>query len=157
MGNLPTALSENFSVLLDSGDMAGAASLIRSAAEVGSAEAIFLSSSFSRPHESIDDFELRSLAEVELSAAKGYAPAQYRLGCYLQFGDFVDVDPVGAAQYFKLAAKAGYPPALYEYGLALFHGIGVDSKHDEAISWIMLSAEKGDETAAEFLKNMRDS
>jgi len=46
---------------------------------------------------------------------------------------------------------------MYEYGLALFHGIGVDSKHDEAISWIMLSAEKGDETAAEFLKKMRGS
>lgn len=74
MGNLPTALSEDFSVLLDSGDMDGAASLIRSAAEVGSAEAIFLSSTFSRPQESVDEFELRSLAEVDSQQRKGMPP-----------------------------------------------------------------------------------
>ncbi|AWH51263.1 hypothetical protein C1925_19885 [Stenotrophomonas sp. SAU14A_NAIMI4_5] len=156
MDNLPTQLSDRFSILFDAGDLVAAFSLIRDAVKVGSAEAIFLSSTFSRPRESIGEFEKRSLSEVELSAAMGYAPAQYRLGCYLQFGDFVDVDSVEAARYFELAAKAGFPPAMYEYGLALLHGVGLQRNHDEAISWIRSSAEGGDNTAAEFLENYRD-
>lgn len=153
MDNLPTQLSRNFSIRVDAGDLVAAWLLIRKAVMIGSAEAIFLSSTFSRPPETIGEFEKRSLSEVELSAAMGYAPAQYRLGCYLQFGDFVQADAAEAVRYFEMAAKAGFPPAMYEYGLALFHGIGLQCNHDEAVSWIKVSAEGGDNNAAEFLES----
>jgi len=151
MDNMPTSLTAEFDGLVDSGDLAGARDLIQGHISSGSMEALFLSSTCSWPGEDLDDFETRSLREVEIAASKGYAPAIYRLGCYYRFGDFVEVDVLRAVGCFELAAKAGLPAAMYEYGLGLLHGDGASPRREDGLHWIRKAADCGDASAEEFL------
>lgn len=151
MVRMPTYLTTEFDELIESGNMAAARELLRNHIASGSIEALFLSSTLSQPDENTDDFERRSLQEVEAAALNRYAPAMYRLGCYYRFGDFVEVDITRAAGYFESAAKAGLPAAMYEYGLALLHGGAIRQERDEALYWIRKAADCGDETAKGFL------
>lgn len=151
MDKMPTLMTVAFDELIESGDIAGALEFVRGYVAAGSIEALFLSSTVSRPDEALAAFEARSLRDVEVSASKGYAPALYQLGCYYKFGDFVEADVIRAVAYFELAAKTGLPASMYEYGLALLHGDGVAQNSDDAMSWIGRAAEGGDDVARDFL------
>lgn len=158
MGNLPSQVTSDFYGLLDADDFDGAAALVAGAVESADPELIFLSSSFGRAGESVEEFDLRSLSETRRSAQLGYAPAIFRLGCYLLFGDFVGRDPELAHAHFEIAAKSGFPPAMYEYGLSILsrdgggrEGAGGESARDEGMRWIRRAAELGYSTAADFL------
>lgn len=151
MANLPTLLTTEFDSLVEIGDLAGAALAIAEGVRAGLAEALFLSSTISSSAEPLSDFEKRSLEQVCKSASLGYAPAQFRLGCYLRFGDFLDKDVVRAVDLFRKSAITGFPPAMYEYGLALLHGEGAEREPAEGMRWIRRSADEGDAAAVEFL------
>ncbi|AWH38410.1 sel1 repeat family protein [Stenotrophomonas sp. ZAC14D1_NAIMI4_6] len=156
MTGLPTDLSKEANRLLDLGRTDDLAALVRDALKSGSAESIFLSSCYGSTGESEEDFNARSLSQSMLAAEMGYAPAQFRLGQYFLFGDFVEMDAGRAEQYFKSAAESGYPPAMYEYGLALRNGVPAGESCAEAMSWIARAAEAGDELAAEYMASMDD-
>ncbi|MCD9087745.1 hypothetical protein [Stenotrophomonas sp. SY1] len=150
---LPTALTANFDKLIDSDDFPAARALIQPLLSSGDAEALFLSSTISLSGEDQDGFEIRSLMDLRRAAAKGYAPAVYRLGCYYRFGDFVQRDDGVAAGYFREAADAGLPAAQYEYGLCLLRGKGVASDQEAALRLVRMAAFGGDELALHFLLN----
>lgn len=156
MTGLPTDLTKEINRLLDLGRMDDVAVLLRDALKSGSAEAIFLSSSYGSQDECTEEFEARSLSQLMLSADMGYAPAQFRLGTYFLFGDFVGMDGDRAEQCFKSAAGSGYPPAMYEYGLALLKDASAGDSRLEAMSWIARAAEAGDDHAAEFMAGLDD-
>ena len=67
-------------------------------------------------------------------AQKGYAPAQYGLGCLLRDGKGVEQDDVEAAEYFQRAAEQGHLKAQYELGCCYRDYRGVERDHAKAVN-----------------------
>jgi TPR repeat protein len=72
----------------------------------------------------------------ELSAAQGYAPAQYAYAMLVN-------NPSIAARNFGCAAKQGYVPAQYKYGVCLLEGKEVEKDSAQAAHYFKLAADHG--------------
>ena len=68
-------------------------------------------------------------------AQKGYAPAQYELGCLLRDGKGVEQDDVEAAEYFQRAAEQGHLKAQYELGCCYRDYRGVERDYVKAVNY----------------------
>ncbi len=66
-------------------------------------------------------------------AKKGWAPAQYNLGCCYANGKGVEKNMKMAAKWFNEAAKQGHPEAQYRMGLCYEYGEGVKQDKEEAV------------------------
>lgn len=88
----------------------------------------------------------RGMELYQLSAEKGYAPAQNRIGRFHEFGFFGREDKVEAARWYRLAAVQGY--ARGQVGLAGMYrfGNGVLQDYKEAARWYRLAAKQGNTT-----------
>ena len=78
-----------------------------------------------------------------LTAEKGLAEAQYRLGiCYL-YGNGVDSDRTKAIDFCTKAAEQGYGKAQLDLGFRYKFGIYVDKDLAKAVEWYTKAAEQG--------------
>lgn len=125
--------------------------------ESGNAEAIFFGSSFSRGGESAEDFEQRHLEMLSESAKKGYPPALYAMGMYLDTGEHGKHDKTAAALLFKQAADAGHAHSKWIYGIDLLYGLGCFQKDEKrGVQLICEAAEAGFQGALETLAKFHE-
>lgn len=153
MASLPTELTAEYDRLVMLDDWEGVQLLLSPLIQSDDAEALYLWSMSSLPSEAEDQFHSRHLALLLRAAQLNYAPAQFTLGMYHLFGDFLSLDKCLAAKYFESASGQGYPSAQYEYGLALLHGVGVPQDAKEGARLIRAAASAGNETAQEYIQS----
>ncbi len=79
----------------------------------------------------------------QLSADKGYAPAQYRLASMYEKGNGVDRDLVKAKQYYEQAANQGNASAMHNLAVLFASGTAGPQDYDSAASWFTRAANLG--------------
>jgi localization factor PodJL len=75
-----------------------------------------------------------------VAAAKGLAPAQYRLGALLERGTGVTADPDKARQWYERAAGAGNVRAMHNAAVLLANGQKVKVDYERAAGWFAEAA-----------------
>lgn len=143
---------------IDEGDSAKAIVVLRPYLESGNAEAEYLYASCPVAEEPESVSEQRHLQYVESAARKGYPPAQYLMGAYLDSGDFVAQDKRRASDLFAKAAAAGHLRSKWIHGEDLLYGRnGVVKNANLGLELIRVAAEEklgqAMETVASFLEN----
>jgi len=88
------------------------------------------------------------------AAARGYAPAQYRLGYCYEAGRGVDQDLLAAHQWFRKAADQDQVDAQYKLAYCFRVGLGVVADSTVALSWYIRAGENGDAEAQSVLGYM---
>ncbi|MFJ6328217.1 MULTISPECIES: peptidoglycan-binding protein [unclassified Rhizobium] len=79
----------------------------------------------------------------QLSAAKGYAPAQYRLASMYEKGNGIDRDLVKAKEYYEQAANQGNASAMHNLAVLYASGTAGQQDYDSASSWFTRAANLG--------------
>ncbi|TWB16132.1 localization factor PodJL [Rhizobium sp. ERR 1071] len=79
----------------------------------------------------------------QLSADKGYAPAQYRLASMYEKGNGVDRDLVKAKQYYEQAANQGNASAMHNLAVLYASGTVGPQDYDSAANWFVRAANLG--------------
>ena len=79
----------------------------------------------------------------QLSADKGYAPAQYRLASMYEKGNGVDRDLVKAKQYYEQAANQGNASAMHNLAVLFASGAAGPQDYDTAANWFIRAANLG--------------
>ncbi len=79
----------------------------------------------------------------QLSADKGYAPAQYRLASMYEKGNGVDRDLVKAKQYYEQAANQGNASAMHNLAVLYASGTAGPQDYDSAANWFIRAADLG--------------
>lgn len=114
---------EKAKLCIDEGNYKEAEKILEPLVKEDNAEAIFLSSSFSKGRsESIQEFEKRSFSLIEKAADLGFPEALYTLGVIYESGDGIKSDIVKASSLFCQAAKLGHSRSKLSYGLDLYYG-----------------------------------
>ncbi len=140
---------------IDKGNCEKALDLLEPLVEKGNAAALFYMSSFSAAsEESLNEFEARSVKQLQQSADYGYAPAIHELGVHYDNGELVPKDAEKAAQLFKQAAEKGHPHSQWIYGLDLLHGSnGIEKDESLGVDYVKKSALSKFEGALESLSD----
>lgn len=108
---------------IEEGNYQEASRILDPLVKENNAEAIFLSSSFSKGEsETIEEFEKRSFSLIEKSANLGFPEAIYTLGVIYETGDGVKSDIAKASSLFRRAAELGHSRSKLSYGLDLYYG-----------------------------------
>lgn len=79
----------------------------------------------------------------QLSADKGFAPAQYRLANLFEKGTGVAPDPAKAKEYYQRAADAGNASAMHNLAVLLATGTGGTPDYPAAVVWFTKAADLG--------------
>ncbi|MFS8048353.1 peptidoglycan-binding protein [Rhizobium sp. BR 314] len=79
----------------------------------------------------------------QLSAAKGYAPAQYRLASMYEKGNGIDRDLVRAKGYYEQAANQGNASAMHNLAVLYASGTAGQQDYDSAANWFTRAANLG--------------
>jgi len=85
----------------------------------------------------------QAAAWYQLSADKGYAPAQYRLASMYEKGNGVDHDLAKAKQYYEQAANQGNASAMHNLAVLYASGTAGSQDYDSAASWFSRAADLG--------------
>jgi TPR repeat protein len=118
--------------------------------------ALVLASMFSNTDETEDQFRIRHLAQLEVSAAHGNSLALYSLGVYRDTGELLEQDKKLAFEYFKKAAELGMPQAEHIYGVMLYYGTGGAIKdHVRGLALVQSAARSEVAEAKEFLEFLK--
>ncbi len=88
-----------------------------------------------------------------LSAHRGDAEAQTRVGVAYIMGDGISINHTEAVSWFRKAAQQGSNTGQYELGLCYENGIGVSKDMKQAVYWYRKSAEQGNPQAQSDLAN----
>lgn len=85
----------------------------------------------------------------------GSLEARRDLGALHATGDWTGPrDAVRAAECYRRAAERGHPDAQYNLGFMCLLGEGVEANPTEALRWLKLSADQGDECAIRLLADL---
>src|SRR5665213_452844 len=139
------------------GDHAGAAQIVRKAADAGNAVAqLRLALMYDQ-----GDGEPRSAKSAfgwyARAAAQGEPESQNQLGMYYEGGEGVDENWDFAAKLYQASALQGWLRAQFAFGRAYQFGIGVPQDRQQAIAWYKKAAAQGDPDADYWAKWLRDS
>ncbi|MES3024822.1 MAG: tetratricopeptide repeat protein [Pseudomonadota bacterium] len=94
----------------------------------------------------------RALAFYKVAAVAGHAGAQNALATYFYKGEQVAKDLPLARKLFLASASQGVDTAMASAGAMLFHGEGGGKDPVQALAWLRLSAQLGNEQAATSAK-----
>jgi uncharacterized protein len=83
----------------------------------------------------------------ELSAANGYAPAQYNLAQLVEKGKGTKRDDAEAFQWYKKAADQGFAAAQAKVSDMYARGQGVTANAEQAYFWSTLAAKQNEKNA----------
>lgn len=84
-----------------------------------------------------------NLSELQASADRGDARAQFNLGVMYGKGEAVAQDDVEAVKWFRKAADQGIARAQYNLGYRYRDGKGVAQDDAEAVKWYRKAADQG--------------
>ena len=79
----------------------------------------------------------------QLSADKGYAPAQYRLASMYEKGNGIDHDLAKAKQYYEQASNQGNASAMHNLAVLYASGAAGQQDYDSAANWFIRAANLG--------------
>jgi TPR repeat protein len=99
-----------------------------------------------------DDNIPEGLKYIQMSAEKGYAPAQYELGLLYQ-GLIGVPDLEKSFHFFFKAANQGFAKAQFKVARAYLKGLGVDKDLEQYFIWMKKSADLGYDRAQFVLGN----
>ena len=99
----------------------------------------------------IDEAKEDSIFKLQEKFSQSVPEANYRLGCFYNYGYGTDIDLAKAKEYYEKAAQCGHVEAVFH--CALFAADGIACKKDpvKAFEYAKKAAEKGSENAKGLL------
>lgn len=92
------------------------------------------------------------------AAESGHTPAMYNLALMYKNGEGgVKKDYAKAIEWYTKAAENGYTDAMINLGLMYYNGEGTKKDLTKTSFWWKLGAQKGNETAKKYLKQLNDT
>jgi TPR repeat protein len=129
--------------LLSQGQVEGAISHFRVAAERGDAEAQSNLGVLYVIGEGVGQDDAEAVRWYRKSAEQGFDPAQFNLGGMYERGAGVAQDYVEAARWYRAAAEQGNAEAQTDLGILYATGRGVALDNVEAARWYRMAAKQG--------------
>ena len=130
------------------GDAAGAATLMRAAADTGDARSINRLAKMYERGEGVTRDPAQARALTERAASRGSAQAMHNLGVYYAEGEGPARDMNKAADSFRRAASKGVTDSQFNLGAMAEQGLGVQRSEREAYYWYSVAGRNGDRDAA---------
>ena len=127
-----------------------AAKIFKRGVELGSVDAMVSLGRLFSTGRGVKLDKKKAMQLYKMSADRGFAPAQYNLGCLLnehQRGD-------EAFRYFSLSAEQNYTDAEFNLAYCCGRGVGTEKDDYKARFWYARAAAKGDERAKEKLEDL---
>ncbi|MDQ6893928.1 MAG: sel1 repeat family protein [Acidobacteriota bacterium] len=154
---LPGAeLFDQARVRFQSGDHAGAAQMVRKAAEAGNVEAQLRFALMCDQGDGVARSSKAAFAWYSRAAAQGEPESQSQLGAYYELGEGVAENWDLAAKLWQASALQGWTKGQSAFGRAYQFGIGVPQNRQEAIAWFRKAAAQGNGKAEYFANWLRD-
>jgi uncharacterized protein len=139
------------------GDHAGAAQIVRKAADAGNAVAQLRLALMYDQGDGVPRSAKAAFAWYSRAAAQGEPESQNQMGIYYEAGEGVDENWDLAAKLYQASALQGWLRGQFAFGRAYQFGIGVPQDRQQAIAWYKKSAAQGDPDADYWAKWLRDS
>jgi localization factor PodJL len=130
------------------GDAAGAAALMRAAADTGDARSINRLAKMYERGEGVTRDPAQARALTERAAARGSRQAMHNLGVYYAEGEGPQRDLNKAAENFRRAANRGVADSQFNLGAMAEQGLGGQRSEREAYYWYSVAGRSGDRDAA---------
>lgn len=140
---------------VEAGDMQGATTLMRRAAEQGIPDAQFRYGRMLERGEGVTADPEAGRQWIVRAAENGHLRAMYEAGVA-----FVNLSPTpenqqAAARWFEQAALHGMGDSQFNLGLLFEEGFGVPQSAADAYAWFLIAAAGGDSAAGERAANLR--
>jgi TPR repeat protein len=139
-----------------SGPREEVAAFIRSAAEVGSAEAQARYGQMLLDGDGVEADPKQALHWFERAAGTGHVEAINMVGRCHDLGWGTPVDKARAAAWFEAAALRGLSWGMYNYATALALGAGVAEDKARALDWFRKAATQGNAKAINFIGSFHE-
>jgi localization factor PodJL len=130
------------------GDAAGAAALMRAAADTGDARSINRLAKMYERGEGVARDPAQARALTERAAARGSRQAMHNLGVYYAEGEGPQRDLSKAAENFRRAANRGVTDSQFNLGAMAEQGLAGQRSDREAYYWYSVAGRSGDRDAA---------
>ena len=126
------------------GDHAGAAEIVKKAAEAGNAVAQLCLALMYDQGDGVPQSSPDALTWYKRAAAQGEPESQNQVGIYFELSEGVDEDWDLAARLWQASAEQGWMKGQYSFGRAYQFGIGVPQNRQQAIVWFERAGAQGD-------------
>jgi localization factor PodJL len=136
------------------GDLAGAATLMRAAAETGDPRSIQRLAKMYERGEGVARDPAQARALTERAASRGNSQAMHNLGVYYAEGEGPARDLNKAAESFRRAASRGVTDSQFNLGAMAEQGMGAPRSEREAYYWYSVAARNGDRDAASKVREL---
>jgi localization factor PodJL len=130
------------------GDLAGAAALMRAAADTGDARSLQRLAKMYERGEGVARDPAQARALTERAATRGNSQAMHNLGVYYAEGEGAGRDMNKAAENFRRAANRGVTDSQFNLGAMAEQGLGGEKSEREAYYWYSIAGRSGDRDAA---------
>jgi localization factor PodJL len=130
------------------GDLAGAAALMRAAADTGDARSIQRLAKMYERGEGVPRDPAQARALTERAATRGNSQAMHNLGVYYAEGEGAGRDMNKAAENFRRAANRGVTDSQFNLGAMAEQGLAGEKSEREAYYWYSIAGRNGDRDAA---------
>jgi TPR repeat protein len=138
------------------GDHAGAAQIVRKAADAGNAVAQLRLALMYDQGDGVPRSSKAADAWYLRAAAQGEPESQSQVGHLYESGDGVDENWDFAAQLYQASAVQGWLRGQFAFGRAYQFGIGVPQDRQQAIAWFQKAAAQGDPDGDHWAKWLAD-
>jgi localization factor PodJL len=129
------------------GDLAGAAALMRAAADTGDARSLQRLAKMYERGEGVARDQAQARALTERAAARGNSQAMHNLGVYYAEGEGAQRDFAKAAASFRQAASRGVTDSQFNLGAMAEQGLNGPRSDREAYYWYSVAGRSGDRDA----------
>jgi TPR repeat protein len=138
------------------GDHAGAAEIVKKAADAGNAVAQLRLALMYDQGDGVPRSAKTAFAWYIRAAAQGEPESLNQVGLFYELGEGVDENWDLAAKLYQASAVQGWVKGQFSYGRAYQFGIGVPQNRQQAIAWYQKSAAQGDPDADHWVKWLSD-
>jgi hypothetical protein len=138
------------------GDHAGAAEIVKKAADAGNAVAQLRLALMYDQGDGVPRSAKAAFGWYELAAAQGEPESLNQVGLFYELGEGVDENWDFAAKLYQASATQGWVKGQFSYGRAYQFGIGVPQDRQQAIAWYQKAAAQGDPNADHWAKWLGD-
>ena len=152
-----TDLFQQAVALYNSGDHAGAAVLVRQAAEAGNPTATYEMGYMYENGDGLQQDAAQAARWYLKAAALGDAAGEAAVGQLYESGNQVAENWDTAARWYMRSAQHGNRMGEFRLGRAYHYGVGVPLDLGAAAQWYDKAAAQGDSQAAYFAKYIRDN
>jgi TPR repeat protein len=139
------------------GDHAGAAVLVRRAAEAGNPTATYEMGYLCENGDGVRKDPAQSAQWYLRGARMGNAASEAAVGQLYEYGNQVQENWDTAAQWYTKSAQQGYVMGEFRLGRAYQYGVGIPINISAAAQWYGRAAAQGDSQSAFFAKYIRDN